>query len=518
MVDTSGRKLSEFVSEARAAKNGESWWTKFTRSAGRDSPEMGGIGQQVNKFAGRYSDDAAFAANSTMGQGTTFNPNSSVSDGGDAADAAIIARQAGGQFRNRVAQQHDELAALQRGFNPDDLGTAASRMPLTESDIERAKALGAAKPAVTKPAAPDMTPTAGAKPQKAGAPTGAAIGEEAGVFKALAPVEKVVDTATNVVGIGTAVTDFALPVAGGIAGLAGLQKTRSFIRKPVDYLNPEADMKAGKMTKGDKINNGLMLGISAMQAYGVAKGFTQNLDALKHMYSDLTGTPVEKISTIALLTGSVPDVMKEPRRHFINEHVLRGGVSAMGAGLIARAMFKGRAMGWIEGLAPVAASVGADIMLGESILPHYASISNAQRSGQQLPPQVYTEFLMNASSELRNRGRIGLRMGILLGEELAQERAKIADVLKELEDSKQAHKHGKKAKLDERIDNLLTKAEAQQKANQPAMATQPQASMVERVNGHHSGKEMVVKGKHTQRLKSEIVNKEQSFVPGMTTP
>ena len=258
----------------------------------------------------------------------------------------------------------------------------------------------------------------------------------------------------------------------------------------------------------------------------MAKGFTQNLDALKHMYSDITGVPADKVSTMTILSGKVPDVMKEPRAHFIREHVIRGGINALGVGLIARAMFKGKAMGYIEGLAPVAASIGADALLGNSILPSYSGISNAQRNGQQLPAEVYTEFLMGASGELQRRGRMGHRMAILLGEEFAKENIKIPDLLKEIEASNQAHKHGKKAKFDERIEGLLATAEAQQKAAdaqrkvQPAAGAQAQLhsqkSMVERVNNSKGGKDIVVQGKHTSRLKQEIANKDQMLISGVT--
>lgn len=345
------------------------------------------------------------------------------------------------------------------------------------------------------------------------------VGEEAGAFKAVAPVEKIAETGSSIMGVGILATDLVLPAIGVIAGLAGLNKTKSVLNKPRDLLNPDTLRDAGKLTTGDKIQNGLFLTGNILSTYGVAKGFSQNLDSLKNMYSDVTGVPVENVSTMAILTGNVPDVIKSARSHFLKEHLARGAVNAVGLGLVARSIFKGKNVGLIEGLAPMAAGAAVDAVMGESVLPFYTGFANAFREGKPMEAAAYSEFLISTSEDLKKRGAMGHRMAILLGEEYAKEQKSPAELLKEIESSQQAHKAGGKGgAFDERIERILTRIE-EQKAHAPKAAApkaaQPQAKMVDKLQGNQPA-DMKVQGKFTQRLQQEVAGRDHGLAGRVT--
>ena len=180
------------------------------------------------------------------------------------------------------------------------------------------------------------------------------VGEDLAVCKAVEPVQNVANTATDISFMGLMASEIALPAVGAAAGFFNLSRTKELLNKPYNYLNPTG-VPEGKLTLGGKINNGLMLASSGLATYGTARTFLQQLNGLKNMYSDVTGIPVENVSTMTILSGKVPEVVREARSHFLKEYVGRGALNALGLGVVARKMMQGKPIGMIEGLAPVAA-------------------------------------------------------------------------------------------------------------------------------------------------------------------
>jgi hypothetical protein len=355
----------------------------------------------------------------------------------------------------------------------------------------------------------------------------AVVGDEGAVFKVTDPVVDGLSKTGEMVGYATIATDMALPLVGGAAGLVGLKGVKSTLNAPSKFLSEHGPglkkIGEGQRSLNTTIQDGLMLGFSAISAYGVAKGFSQNLDSLKHMYSEVTGVPPEKVSTIALLTGKVPEVVAEARSHFLKEYVSRGAISAIGLGLIVRGMRKG-GVGLLEGLVPTFAGMGVDMLMGESALPYFAGVSNAHKAGQEIPGSAYAEFLMASSKELKSHGNVGRRVAMIMGDEYAKEKASPTQILREIEESLQAKKTGQKSKFDHRIEEILAKTHM----DQPQQAHGAQArgahgqheaghgpSMVERVNGAKT-RDLEVKGKFTQKLKQEMTAQEPGIAPGIT--
>lgn len=362
------------------------------------------------------------------------------------------------------------------------------------------------------------------KPHKGEAHKGKAapaVGDEGVVFHAVDPVMNGISTTGEMVGYGTLAADMALPLVGGAAGLIGMKGVKATLNAPSKFMSETKVGKSGR-TLNTTVQDGLMLGFSAISAYGVAKGFSQNLDSLKHMYAEVTGVPVEKVSTISLLTGKVPEVVAEARSHFLKEYVSRGAISAAGLALIVRGIRKG-GVGLVEGLVPTFAGMGVDMLMGESALPYFAGVSNAFKAGQEIPPSAYAEFLMASSKELKSHGNVGRRVAMLLGDEYAQEKASPTQILREIEESLQAKKLGQKSKFDQRVDAILAKTHIDHPQAQLThagshghdAAAHHGPSMVERVHGAKP-RDMEVKGKFTQKLKQEMAAQEPGVAPSIT--
>ena len=236
---------------------------------------------------------------------------------------------------------------------------------------------------------------------------------------------------------------------------------------------------------------------------------------------------------MALLTSNnVPDLVKGARRHLLQENVSRGAVNLLSLGLIGRSMMRKKAMGFAEFLVPAGVGMGIDILMGESALPFFAGVANAHKAGEKIPAQAYGEFLMAASTELKNRGPLGKRVAMLIGEEAATTQIAPGVLLAEIEANLQAHKHGQKGAFDARIDRAIATAEKNkvvhgahaklptahiQVTNQaPAQVVQPQVSMVDRI-GVGNKQDIAAQGGFAKKVEQERAALGQGAM-GVTVP
>ena len=326
------------------------------------------------------------------------------------------------------------------------------------------------------------------------------IGKEDGLFQALNPAVNTAESLMQyVVGADLAV-NMGLPLLGGVVGVLGLKGVQETLNKPRQLLNPEAVSKAGNLTLGQKISSGVFIGFTAVGAYGVARTFSQNLEALRHMHSDISGIPVEKISSWSLLTGKVSPVVAEARSHLLREFIPKGLAQLGGLAWVisvARRSTASFGENIMSGMLPQLASTGIDIFMGESILPVYSGFANAYKSGKPLPAEAYAEFILAGNDDLKKR-RVGRQVATELGTQFANEKTDPAEILREMDDGR----------FQARINQLISKDEAeltrqnalkQQKVQTAAPA--PPVSMVDKVNGAKPERQAI--GKFTGMLHDE---------------
>ena len=248
---------------------------------------------------------------------------------------------------------------------------------------------------------------------------------------------------------------------------------------------------------------------SGVSTYGVAKSFDSQLNSLKHAIADIKGVKAGQISTAQALFGPVPASLKPARDHLFKEHVLRGGAQV--GGLIAMVMAV-RAKKHINNLAliaPMVVDMGANALLGESVLSNYADIKNAYLSGQPLSADIYAGFLVSASHDLAIRGEVGKMVAGKVGEQYAAEHKDPGAILREIDNGS----------FMSRIQGIIAEAEkvhaaqmaqAKVKAAEEAQAkaqhkdVKPHGapgSMVSKVKGEKQSREAV--GAFTQRIKDE---------------
>lgn len=522
--------------------------TKFGIDAATDPGVTSRVGRFVNKF--KRGGEAAEGAGSFKGAGLADdilmqanNPMvvGGVPDSGDfdkAVDASKIAKnRIAGTKASRDKAELDTVLGRDTGAAAVAPETAAV-VPEVAAPTNRIKdylpaepvvaPVAAAAPVVSSPvvapkAVVEVAPPAAAAPQPVAMPPAVKgkpveeVGKAGAVYAALDPVVDIGNKVAGAGGLALAGVEMLAPIVGGGISKLGFAKTGEMFKKPNEYLNPEAEVKAGKYTLGGKLNNGLMLGFGVLSGYGVAKQWSEGMHSLVKMQEAMTGKKVS--SPMALLTANdVPEVVKDARKHLLMEHIGRGASSLLNIGLVARAMFRRKSMSMWEFAIPAAAGMAVDIAMGQSALPFFANVQNAHNAGQQLPPQAYAEFLMASSSDLKRRGAIGYQVAAKLGEIYAVQKTAPGDVLKDVEANLQAHKHGHKGKLDGMIDQVLAEAEQKKLAAKQMQDVQghakphngqQQVSMVEKIGAGGKPREIDVRGKYTKQLKNEVSSTEQ---------
>lgn len=353
-----------------------------------------------------------------------------------------------------------------------------------------------------------------------------AVGEAAAPIQVVDKVFSTVEPVLNVAGIADMGVTMLAPALGTLATKLKAPKLGAALNAPNNYLNPEAKVKAGELTLGGKLNNAMMGTFAGIAVFGVAKSFSEKMDALKHLQSDLTGVPVAQISTMGLLMANdVPEMVKAARKHVMTEHLGRIATTGTGFALALRAIFRKKSMGMKEFLIPTFAGLGVDMLMGESVLSIYSGVKNAHGTGQPLDANAYSEFLMSASDDLKKRGAVGKRVSLALAEQYLAEDPHVspAKMVKDIESSLKFHRKGQRGgAFDARIDAVLAQAEAEKlahkaetKAGPEMQAVEPAKAptMVDKIGAAGKARDVVVQGKgiHTGRLK-----KEMTVEPGLS--
>ena len=339
------------------------------------------------------------------------------------------------------------------------------------------------------------------------------VGKEEGLFRALTPIVNTGETLLQYAVGADMLVAMGLPMLGGIIGAVGLTSAQKALNKPNQYLRPEAATKNGEWTLGHKISSGIAIGFTAIGAYGVAKTFSQNLDALRNMHADISGIPVERVSTWALLTGNVSPVVAEARSHLLKEFIPKGLAQLGGLAWVTKVAYRPKA-GMMENMAsfmlPQAATGAIDMFMGESILPVYSGFANAYKSGEPLTAEAYGEFILAGDQDLKKR-RVGKQVATELGAEFAAEKIDPAEILREMNDGR----------FKARIEKLIAKDEAElaqknaviqpkPQAVTPAQASAKPVSMVDKIGGAKLDRLTI--GKFTGRLNEE----NKGLPPGLS--
>ncbi len=230
----------------------------------------------------------------------------------------------------------------------------------------------------------------------------------------------------------------------------------------------------GKMDLGHTIANGSFVAMSGISMASDARGFTKNLATLKQLHHDMTG---ENASTAGVLFGKVPTVVAEARSHLLKNILVKEGTDTVGLFVNLKGLLN-PAFGGLKAMAaymlPQLAAQGADMVMGESVLPAYQMLKNSFDPKQQMPLDYYQAFVGTMSKDIRKRGGAESPFAKAVAEQYAQMRATPEQILQEIETGA----------LSKRIEAII----AANKAAAPA------------VSAHAASKEKQVLGKHTQQV------------------
>jgi hypothetical protein len=201
-----------------------------------------------------------------------------------------------------------------------------------------------------------------------------------------------------------------------------------------------APEKLGDTSAAHGIMNAAFIGMSGMKMFGDARGFAQNLDSLRQMYSDVTGEDPQKVSTLKLLTGSLPEPVNEARNHLVSKYGVKQGLSLGNIAMNVAMMINPK---WGSSWKAIGAMVGTSLassavegLMGESILPVHKAFSDAHKSGRKIPAEFYAAYLYSASKELKSRGETGQQFAMAIGQQFAAENISPGDLLQELSNGK----------------------------------------------------------------------------------
>lgn len=264
--------------------------------------------------------------------------------------------------------------------------------------------------------------------------------------------------------IGSGFTKASNVMAGGLEKV-GLEKAGSAFRAMPQGI-------AAQTTVQGVFSGAMVVGAGLQMASG-GTGFFRNLNRLKKMASEITG---KKVSTWAILTGNVPEVIKTERNALLQNFGVAEGTGGLSMWVAVR-MALG-AFSWPLMIGTTVASMVASMFFGkESSVGTYKEINKLYNSGQPVPAEAYATLLGSASPEIIKRGS-GNAFAVALGEQYAQEQLSPAMVMREIEQG-----------LDKvRIQNIITANEAKKAAPQVAVASQQsvqpvQEFTVNRING-----------------------------------
>lgn len=213
-----------------------------------------------------------------------------------------------------------------------------------------------------------------------------------------------------------------------------------------------------KVPVGHVLNNGLVVGGTALSVYGTAQGLKGRMEALRDMCADLTGKNPKDISLYNLFLEKVPQPVADARNHLLREFGPRMFLEAANVVMNASWLLRGKDLGMLSFVGLIAAGQVMDALAGESVLEYYKNFKDAQAQGKQVPPDYYQAFLGLASPELRARGGVHSDFAKALAAEYAGEQAGPKQIMQEVVDGK----------MHERIERLQRHYVQEQQAGEKA--------------------------------------------------
>ncbi len=243
----------------------------------------------------------------------------------------------------------------------------------------------------------------------------------------------------------------------------------------VEHAIKNAPRALGKMDTAHVVANGAWVAASGVSIASDAHTFSKGLGTLKQMYADLTG---QRVSTVGVLFGKVPAVIAQARSHLMKNYMIKSGTDLAGLGVMLKMLFNQRFGGGLKGMLafslPQMAAQGADMVMGESVLPAYQMLRDSFKKGQ-MPPDYYAAFIGTMSKDLKARGGAESPFAQAVAKQYAEMQATPTQILKEIESGA----------LMKRVQAATTAYEAE--------------------HPHHPAKkqERAVVGKHTEHLSKE---------------
>jgi hypothetical protein len=229
------------------------------------------------------------------------------------------------------------------------------------------------------------------------------------------------------------VADIAAPITHPISKIPGLPE--------LSHSNIKALPKEiGSSSLMHNTFNGVMIAGSAASLYHVARDFSGQCDAGRQMIADRTGRKLEDVSMMEFLTsGNLSKSETNARNLLLSTAGIHALVETATLGMVVKTASMNKLpgmMGMMAWIVPDMIRQVSEGLLGNSILPIYKSMSDAQKAGQQIPAEAYAEFILAANEQLRNRGITGKRFAEELGKNYAENNAPMHTVLADIDSGK----------------------------------------------------------------------------------
>lgn len=186
-----------------------------------------------------------------------------------------------------------------------------------------------------------------------------------------------------------------------------------------------------KMPVNEALNHGLYAAAQTATTIRTGRLFTSGLHTMKHMYASLTGTPLNKVSSLQVMFGKVPAPMVEARHQFVKSVIPQ--VLANGVGMVAFSkMMKGGSFMVGFGAQMGSGMIGGAIASHYSFLETYNTFTQAKQAGQKLPAGAYLGLMVKASPKKIGKMEETDAKLYAVAQEYAKEGATAAMVMNEI--------------------------------------------------------------------------------------
>lgn len=201
--------------------------------------------------------------------------------------------------------------------------------------------------------------------------------------------------------------------------------------------------------------SGAFIAMDGISMVSDARTFAQNLKTLRQMYADAKGMDESKVSSYTVLfSNDVPITVKNARQHIITNTLAKESMDLANMVLnikqAANPHMSGMVLaGWMG--ANILGGLAVDAAMGQSILPLYGLMKDAENAGQPLPPEVIAKFIGEVNPDLKSRGGEENQFTAEIARQMAEEKLTLAEIMRENENGK----------IMLRINGLIDKAEKQ---------------------------------------------------------